>query len=369
MIPAAVRRVRPAAAPPPPGSRLHAVPRGPRNACRARLLLPALGFVVLLLGVASLGLGRMRAAPQDVAGILAANLLGASWLDPDRLRALQGLVMEVRLPRVLGALLVGASLSVSGAAYQALFVNPLVCPGLLGVLSGASFGAVLGMVTLGSWGAVQLSTLAGGLLAVLLALGIAWAFRAGGPLVLVLAGTISGALFSALISMVKYAADPHDKLPSIVFWLMGNLSVVDRPSVTRVVVPMILGLAALLCLARPLNALSLGDEEARALGVPVGAVRAAVIAAATVVSTLTVVLAGNIAWIGLIVPHLARLLLGADNERVLPASALLGAGWLLLVDDAARVAFPFEVPTGILTALLGVPLFALMARSVRRRAA
>jgi iron complex transport system permease protein len=330
------------------------------------VLLITLVVTLAVAVVASLGVGRYPVGLRELAEVAGARLLGWTHLAPARLHLLENLLFEIRLPRVLAAVLVGSALAVSGASYQAMFVNPLVCPGLLGVLSGASFGAALGMVAFDSWAATQAATLAGGVMAVMVAVAIASTFRSSGTLMLVLGGVVSGAFFSALVSIVKVASDPQDKLPAIVYWLMGNLAMADRTVVQRAAIPMVIGLIVLMALGRPLNALSMGDEEARSLGVPVRAVRLIVISCATLISTLTVVMAGNIGWVGLIIPHAARLLVGSDNELLLPASGLLGAIYLLLVDDVARVAFGFEIPIGILTALLGIPFFALVLRSARK---
>jgi len=279
---------------------------------------------------------------------------------------LRNLLFEIRLPRILAAALIGASLAVSGAAYQAMFVNPLVSPGLLGVLAGASCGAALGMVAFRSWYAVQCITFLGGVAAVGVAVGLARIYRTGGTIMLVLGGVISGALFSALLSLVKYLADPYNQLPAIVYWLMGNLSLADRTTVLQASLPVGAGLALLLLSARHLNVLSMGDEEAAALGINVRRVRLVVIGAATMISALTVVIAGAVGWVGLIIPHIARMLTGPDNTTLLPVSALMGAGYLIAVDDLARLAFTFELPIGIVTALVGIPFFVLVLGNSRK---
>jgi iron complex transport system permease protein len=247
-----------------------------------------------------------------------------------------------------------------------MFVNPLVSPSLLGVLSGASFGAALGMVFFKNWYEVQLASFLGGVAAVLVAVGLARVYRISGTIMLVLGGVISGALFAALLSLVKYLADPYNQLPAIVYWLMGNLSLADRTTVLRVSLPICLGLGILMLSARKLNVLSMGDEEAAALGINVQRVRLLVITAATLISALTVVIAGAVGWVGLIIPHIARMLVGPDNTTLLPVSALLGAGYLIVVDDVARLAFAFELPIGIVTALVGIPFFMLVLGNARK---
>lgn len=275
---------------------------------------------------------------------------------------------QLRLPRIAAAALVGSALSVAGASYQAMFANPLVSPNLCGVLAGSSFGAALGMVLSSSWIVVQTTTFAFGLAAVGIAITIASAFRrASDPmLLLILGGIVAAALFSALLAIVKYTADPYDKLPSIVYWLMGSLALSDWNILSRVSIPMLAALAGLIALGGRLNVMSLGDEPARALGIPAGKLRLAAILMATVLSSLTVVIGGEIGWIGLIIPHAARLLTGPDNRILLPASAFLGAAFLIIVDTAARTLFRAEIPVGILTALLGVATFVMVLGRARK---
>jgi len=272
---------------------------------------------------------------------------------------LQTIIWEVRLPHVLGAMLIGAALALSGAAYQGLFINPLVSPEVLGVLAGSGFGAALGLTLSEHFLAVQLSSLIFGLLAVSLAVLLAW--RVGGEdslIVLVLAGMITAALFTALLSVLKYTADPYDKLPAITYWLMGSLSQLTWAQLAWAAPILILGCFILIKQAQRLNIMSQGDEEARSLGVPVMRTRIVIIFWTTVLASITVMLAGMIAWVGLIVPHLTRLLLGADHRLVLPGSVLTGAVYLLIVDLLSRSLTTVEIPIGILTALIGLPIFA-----------
>ncbi|MFA7061659.1 MAG: iron ABC transporter permease [Pedobacter sp.] len=324
--------------------------------------LAGLLFVIVI----SLGLGKYPLHPTEITAFLCQEWFGVGALEPDQLELLRNLIYEIRLPRILAAALIGASLAVSGAAFQAMFVNPLVSPSLLGVLAGASFGAALGMVFGKSWYSIQAATFLGGIAAVAVAVGLARFYRMSGAIMLVLGGVISGALFSALLSVIKYLADPYNQLPTIVYWLMGNLSLADRSTVLRASLPMLFGIVALVLSARQLNALSMGDEEAMALGINVKRVRFVVIVAATLISALTVVLAGAVSWVGLIIPHIARILGGPDNETLLPVAALLGAAYLVGVDDIARLAFSFELPIGIVTALVGIPFFMLVLGKTRK---
>ncbi len=322
-------------------------------------------ILALILAFFALSIGRYPLPPGEVLRFFAA-LAGLITLDPERYDLLYNLIVEIRLPRVLAAVLVGASLSVSGAAYQALFRNPLVSPGLLGVLAGASAGAALGIILGGSWLLVQACAFLMGLLAVAIGVGIAQLFGRGSVLMLILGGILCGALFTSALSMVKYLADPYNELPAIVYWLMGSLGQVDLTDIGWAAIPMSLGILVLSLLGRALDALAMGDDEARALGVPVATVRMATIAMATLVSALTVAIAGMIGWVGLIVPHVARLLVGPGNARLLPAAASLGAAFLLFADTLSRNLFATELPVGIVTELLGIPVFLLVLRRVRR---
>lgn len=307
-------------------------------------------FVLLLaLGIAT---GPFAIAPHELWHALTAGPNASPSM-------LHTIIWEVRLPHVLGAALIGAALAVSGAAYQGLFINPLVSPEILGVLAGAGFGAALGLVVSDHFVTVQLFSLIFGLLAVSLAVLLAW--RVGDEdalIVLVLAGMITAALFTALLSMIKYTADPYDKLPAIIYWLMGSLGQITWAQLAWASPVILVASIGLTRQAQRLNIMSQGDEEARSLGVPVVRTRIWIILLTTILASVTVMLAGMIAWVGLIVPHITRLLLGADNRLVLPGSVLVGAIYLVAVDLLSRNFSTVEIPIGILTALIGLPIFA-----------
>lgn len=326
------------------------------------LLLPlALGATML----AALTIGRYPLSLIDIADFLGA-CAGLRDMPLERRDLLYNVIVQIRLPRVVAAGLIGAALSSSGAAFQAVFRNPLVSPGILGVLGGASFGAALGILLSGSWPAIQASAFGFGVLAVGFGVMVANLFGRASIVMLVLGGMISGAFFTSLLSIVKYAADPNDQLPAIVYWLMGSLGGLNLSQIGFAAGPIVAGVILLSALGRALDALSMGDDEARALGVPVGYVRYTAIVTATLVSSLSVALAGMIGWVGLVVPHVARLLLGPLNSRLLPASALLGAIFLILADCLARTVATAEIPIGVITELLGVPAFVLVLRHARR---
>jgi len=332
---------------------------------KAAVWFAALLGGLVALALLSLGIGRYGIPPNELLRFTLSLASDVPLVEPGRYEELRNVVFNVRLPRVLAAILIGGGLSVSGAAFQAMFRNPLVSPGLLGVLAGASFGAALAMLLGDRWILVQAGAFVGGLAAVFLSLGLARIYRTDSLLMLVLGGIISTGLFTSMLSIVKALADPYNQLPAIVFWLMGRLSAVDATTVFALCAPILAGMAMLVLLGKALNALSMGDEEAGTLGVNVPVVRTAVILAATFVSALTVSMAGMIPWIGLVIPHVARLLVGPDNRLLLPGSALLGAVFLLIVDDLARVSFTVEVPIGVATELIGIPLFILVLRHGR----
>ncbi|MFF8799589.1 MULTISPECIES: FecCD family ABC transporter permease [unclassified Methylobacterium] len=325
------------------------------------VLAPA---ALILLVLVSLGIGRYPVALADVFSVLAAKLFGgASVLDP----TVATVVWQVRLPRVLGALVVGAGLAAAGATYQGLFRNPLVSPDILGVSAGASLGAVLGIVLALPVAAIQGLAFAGGLAAVGSVYAVGLAVRRHDPvLTLVLAGVAVGALLGAGISLLKVLADPYNQLPAITFWLLGSLASVTPGDVGAILPAMLAGLAPLVLLRWRVNLMSLGDEEARALGLETRVIRPVLVTGATLVTAAAVSVTGVIGWIGLIVPHVARLLVGPDFRRLLPASMLLGAGYLTAVDLLARTIAPIEVPLGILTALVGAPFFLWLLATARR---
>ncbi|MDX5934077.1 FecCD family ABC transporter permease [Acidithiobacillus thiooxidans] len=317
--------------------------------------LPILFVALLLVSAGSLLIGRH---PIPLSALWAA-VSGANPL-------LHALLVHVRLPEILAAVMIGAALSVSGSTFQALFMNPLVSPSILGVLSGAAFGAALGIVLGLPWGLAQVISFGFGLLAVLVALFISRLYPVNPVLMLVLGGIISGALFTALLTMVQYLANPYTQLPTIVYWLMGNLSGVRLSELRIMAIPILLAMLALTAFGKTMNVLSMGDEEAQALGVSVHWARIWIIALAIIASALTVSLAGMIAWVGLIVPHITRFIVGPDNRVLIPASALTGGLFLVIADDISRTAFSVEIPLGVVTDLVGIIAFMLVLHRLRK---
>ncbi len=329
-------------------------------------ILPLLLILLVLTICVSLTIGKYPLGLTDIGNFFLLKLFKTGNMDVRQQDLLSNLLFDIRLPRILAAALIGASLSVAGASFQAMFVNPLVSPSLLGVLAGASFGAALGMVFSGSWFAVQCLTFFFGFLAVGIAVGIAKMHKGNTILLLILGGVISGAMFTSLLSVIKYIADPANQLPAIVQWLMGGLSLVDYKTLLAAGIPQLVSIALVIIFSGYLNALSMGDEEARALGVAVERIRLFLIFLATLMSALTVVIAGMIGWVGLIIPHITRMLVGPDNKILIPASALIGAIYLIAVDNLSRMLFVVEIPMGIVTSLVGIPFFVIILRKAQK---
>lgn len=309
--------------------------------------------------------GRYPVALADLVALLEALVTGDSAAVPAEVEAV---VTQVRGPRVLGALLVGAALAAAGTAYQGTFRNPLVSPDILGVSTGAALGAVLAIfLSLGAL-QVQLFAFAGGIAAVALVYAVGSRLRGHDPLLaLVLTGVVIGTLLGSVIALIKYLADPFNQLPAITFWLLGSLASI-APRDLAVAAPLALaGLLPMVLLRWRINLLALPDDEARALGADTRRLRLMVVAAATLMTASAVALSGIIGWIGLLVPHAARLLVGPDFGRLLPLAMLIGAGFMLAVDTLCRTLAPIEIPPGVLTALLGTPAFLWLFATSRRR--
>jgi len=308
--------------------------------------------------------GKFPVAPADLLRALVARLSGSESGLPE---AVETVIWNIRLPRVAAGVVVGAVLAAAGAAYQGMFRNPLVSPDILGVSAGAGLGATLGIYLGLPLIFVQVVAFGGGIIAVAIVYRLASLVRRHDPvLVLVLAGVALGALLGAGISLVKILSDPYTQLPTITFWLLGGLNQVTSRDLATTAPAMLAGLLPMALLRWRINLLGLADEEAAALGVDVGRLRLVLVTAATLSTAAAVSLAGIVGWVGLVVPHVARLLVGPDFTRLLPASLMLGAGFLVTTDTLARTIAPIELPLGILTAVVGAPFFLwLLARTGR----
>jgi len=308
--------------------------------------------------------GRFPVSIVDLLGAFGSKVFGFAYALPENAETV---IFRVRGPRVLAALVVGAALAAAGTAYQGMFRNPLVSPDLLGVSTGAALGAVLGIFLSRDVWTIQVFAFAGGLAAVALVYWIGSSVPRHDPLLsLVLTGIVIGTLLGSGIALLKYLADPYNQLPAITYWLLGSLAAVNPADLGAVSLLALAGLLPMLLLRWRMNLLALPDDEARALGVNTTRLRAAVIAAATLMTAAAVAVSGIIGWIGLLVPHAARLLVGPDFGRLLPLAMLLGAAFLLAVDTLCRTVAPIEVPPGVLTAMLGTPFFLWLFAASRR---
>lgn len=272
-------------------------------------------------------------------------------------QTIETVIFQIRLPRIIGAILVGGALSVSGAVYQGMFKNPLVSPDILGVSSGAAFGAALAIYLSFNKAGIQITSFALGLFAVFLVYTVSSKFKEDPIIALVIAGVLIGSIFTSLTSLIKYLADTENKLPTITFWLMGSIASISPKDLKMVIIPIVSGLIPLFILRWRLNVLSLNEDEAKTLGLDTDKIRLIVVICSTLLTASAVSISGMIGWIGLVIPHLGRNLVGPDYEVLLPASLLLGGTYLLLIDNIARGLTTVEIPLGILTSLVGAPFF------------
>lgn len=315
-------------------------------------------FLPIILFFASFLMGRYPISPVDVVKTILSPIFPQLTVSS----TVNTIVWQIRLPRILAALLVGASLSMAGTAFQGIFKNPLVSSDLLGVSNGAGFGAALAILLSGSSVVIQVFAFVFGIISVSITYLISKAYKAGGILILVLSGVAISAFFNSLISGIKFIADPEDKLPEIVYWMMGSLASVTMDEIIMIIIPLFIGFIILYLLRWQMNILAMGDEEAQSLGLNPSRVRLIIIAACTLLTSAAVSISGIIGWIGMIIPHMARMIVGPDNKILLPASLSLGASFLLLIDNISRAIISIEIPIGILTAVIGVPIFLYLLR-------
>ena len=332
---------------------------------RATPFVALLIFVPLAAAAVSLSVGRYAVhlgdALEIIFRVVKRGYAAAASVDPQ-----ERIIIGVRLPRVLLGLLVGGGLSVAGAGMQALLSNPLVSPDTLGVASGACFGAALALILNGGLVAVQLTAMAFGVVAMLITYKAGKNRRETSIIMLVLAGMVVNSLFQAFVSLIKYTADSEDKLPEITYWLMGSLTGAKISDIALAAIPMAIGVIVLFALRWRINILTMGDDEAATMGVNAKRMRVVVLLAATLVTASSVAVSGMVGWVGLVIPHLCRMLVGCDYRKLLPASMLMGASFLLLVDDIARLVATSEIPIGILTAFVGAPFFLYLITRERK---
>lgn len=355
----------PAEAPPRPASPVTtAAPPCPPARRRSVARVVGLPLAVAAIAVVALGTGRLSVAPATVLRILVDNVVG---LDRDWSGTEARVVEGLRAPRVALSLLLGGGLACAGAVLQGVLRNPLVAPQILGVSSGASFGGALAIV--GGLGSAFLvgGAFVFGLAAMVLVFAMSRIDGRSPVLMLVLSGVVVGAFFSALVSALTYVADPQQRLPAVVFWLLGSLATATWDKVATAAVPVGVGVAVVMSLRWRINVLALGDDDAAALGVPVQALRWVLLAAVAVIVAGAVAVSGVIGWVGLVVAHLARMWVGPDHRVLVPVSFLVGAGYLTAIDTVARTLTAGEIPIGILTAVVGAPAFFVLLRRTRGR--
>jgi iron complex transport system permease protein len=332
---------------------------------KGTLVLLILAASLLCAMAAALFVGRYHIGFHDMLLILWRHFTAPSEVSGSPLHLV---LFKVRLPRMCAAVIVGASLSASGACYQGIFRNPMVEPSLLGVTQGAALGAAIAILFSAGVAFIQVNAFLFGLGAVLTTVALSSFVdrNTEKTLTLILCGIVTGTLFTAFLSLAKYLADPYSKLPAITYWLMGSLASVNIGEVRVAALATLAGLTPLLLLRWRINTLAFGEEEAKALGVNTTMLRGVAIAASTLMTAAAVSISGMIGWIGLVVPHLARMIVGPSFAILLPTSVLLGALFLLVVDTVARIVFPVEIPLGIVTAIIGAPFFVmLLARGKR----
>lgn len=322
------------------------------------IILPIFAFFI------SISIGRYFIQIQDVIGILASLVIPINpfWTPTEEM-----VVIKLRIPRILLAMLIGAGLSVSGATFQGIFRNPLVSPYILGVASGAAFGGILAMLLFNFKGMIIIFSFIFGILALFIAYRMSKTGKTTPILLLVLSGVIVNALFTALISLMKYLADPLDELPSIVFWLMGSLASANYSKLFIVLVPALPCIIVLYLLRWRLNILSLGDEDAQALDCNVEKIRWVMIICVTLIVSLAVSVSGIIGWVGLAIPHIARMIVGPDHKILIPACISIGAAYLVFMDDIARTLTAAEIPLGILTSIVGALIFGCLLMKTHGR--
>lgn len=320
---------------------------------KTRWIWPLLALGILFVVAISLAVGRYALSLNAVAGAI---------FNSQQNEIASNIVLSVRLPRILLSLMVGAGLAISGACFQGVFQNPLVSPDVLSVSSGAAFGAVLGIMTANNSMINTLFALAFGVISVFITYSMAKIRGQVTALSLVLSGIIISAFFNALISVMKYVADTETQLPAITYWLLGSFASTTYQHIWTIVFPVFTGCAVLLVMGYKINILSLGDEEAQTLGINPMRARIIVIMAATLITASCVTVTGIVGWVGLVIPHIARMLMGPNHVRLLPTSMLIGAIFMAVVDLIARTVSPSEIPVGILTALIGAPFFAVLFR-------
>lgn len=322
------------------------------KACTINIVLFVMLIILILVCMC---VGKYSLTPAECINIIFGKIAGVegSWDAMD-----EKLLMGVRLPRVMATVIVGAALALSGAVYQGIFKNPLVSPDFLGVSSGACIGAAVAILLSLSSALIQVCAFIGGIAAVTLTVMIPKAMKSNSNIMLVLAGIIVSGAMSSILGFIKYIADPETQLAAITYWQLGSFAYVDTPALISILPLSIIAAAVLIAMAWWINILSMGEQEAQSLGANVGVLRGVCIICATILTAGAVCISGTIGWVGLVIPHFGRMLVGSDNRSLLPAACLIGGIFLLLVDTVTRIIGPAEMPISILTGIIGAPFYA-----------
>lgn len=326
-----------------------------RTKINARAINIALFVVLIALVIICMCVGKYSLTPAECLNIIFGKITGmtGAWDAMD-----ERLLMGVRLPRVMATVVVGAALALSGAVYQGIFKNPLVSPDFLGVSSGACIGAAVAILLSLSSALIQVCAFAGGIIAVSLTVMIPKAMKSSSNIMLVLAGIIVSGAMSSILGFIKYIADPETQLAAITYWQLGSFAYVDTPALLSILPLSIIAAIILIAMSWWINILSMGEQEAQSLGANVGLLRGVCIICATILTAGAVCISGTIGWVGLVIPHFGRMLVGSDNRSLLPAACLIGGIFLLLVDTVTRIIGPAEMPISILTGIIGAPFYA-----------
>ncbi len=319
-------------------------------------LLPIIGLIV------SLFIGRY---PIDIKTVFQVISKGVFHTNQEISATDFSLIWDVRMPRAILAIMVGGSLGISGAALQGLFRNPLVDSSLLGVSSGAGFGAALAIILFSNVFSIYILAFVFSMIAVMISVRVGKINNYTSTILLVLGGVIVSSIFSSLISFLKYLADPYNELPSIIFWMMGSLANASYKEILISGFPMIIGVTGLVLVRWRINVLSMGEKEAQSLGINIKFYRGLIIVCASLATAGAVAVCGIISWIGLVIPHIGRMLVGNDNQKLLPVSIALGGFMLLFIDVLGRILTGGELPLNILTALIGGPFYIYLLKKTK----
>lgn len=315
-------------------------------------------IIMVISAMIAMTIGRYTISIKEILAVVFPKMFPNVEVSP----IMYTVIFNVRMPRILLSMLAGAGLSISGAAFQSLFANPLATPDTLGVATGASFGAALGILMGFSGLGIQMTALLAGIAAVTLVCSISKINGKSNILMIILAGIVISALFSAMVSLIKYVADPQDVLPSITYWLMGSMASTTKETLILGSPFIIIGTVSIFLVRWKLNVMSLPEDEAKSLGINVKLLRGITILGATMVTASVVSMCGLIGWVGLLIPHIARMVFGNNNQAVVPASICFGSIFMLYIDTIARSATSAEIPVSILTAVIGAPFFIILLR-------